>query len=75
MIWLMVLEVSLCLEMVELVCWLKSFIHLFRFFLSDLAASGLSCSRQDLRCIMQDPSLWCTQSLAVPLGPLSIQAQ
>ena len=33
-----------------------------------LAASGLSCSIQDLPCVMQDLSLWCTDSLIAILG-------
>ena len=38
------------------------------FFNIYLAASGLCCSIQDLPCVMQGLSLWCTHSLIAILG-------
>ena len=40
-----------------------------------LAAAGLSCGTWDLGCIMQDLSLPCMDSLVVPCGLWSSQAQ
>ena len=40
-----------------------------------LAALGLSCGTQDLRCTMRDLSLWRTDSLTVVHGLQSTQVQ
>ena len=40
-----------------------------------LAATGLSCGTQDICCVMQDLSLWLTDSLLVVPGLWSAQAQ
>ena len=64
--------------MIYFLCLFKTFIYLFIYlFISFLAALGLSCSTQDLRCMILDLPLWRTGFSLVEapgLGSHSAQA-